>query len=216
MPKTFFEEFVKAIENFADQKAISKEILQDYSIAKHVLHGVLESSFVEAGWSVDMLPIIEPRISLLEPFDPYRYNQNFRGRFRRHYRPDVGYYSKSILTIFAECCTTDGAMDYIPSNQTTQYTKKGWITKRDTLLHFIQHSSPNVSELIICVTLPNQMKKKPPWPQFRSAGENFFKQFKHGWDTLVKDLQQYTSTHLVIIGEQCIHIDNTCHSVNIT
>ena len=214
----FFKEFVQAVANFANQRVLTKGIIQEYSKTKRVLHGILESALVQAGWCVGWLPVVEPRVLLSVPFVPSSCNQNLSGRKKRHhFRPDVGYHRNNTLEIFAECCTTDEAREYISSNQTPQYDrwKRGWITKRDALLHFVQHAKPKVSTLVICVTLPRQMKQKPPWLQFKSVGNDFFNQFKPGWDTLAQGLQQYASTDLIIVEENGVHVNNVHHSVRI-
>ncbi|MFQ5822032.1 MAG: hypothetical protein ACE5I5_18760 [Candidatus Heimdallarchaeota archaeon] len=225
----FFQGFVQAIAHFASQGVLTTEILQHYSKAKRSLHGILESALVQAGWGVGWLPVVEPRVPYLNEksaLDSYRYNPNLartregeqkRPRKRHHFRPDVGYYRNDALDVFAECCTTDEASEYIPSRQTPQYDrwKRGWITKRDAFLHFVQHSKMKVSTLVICVTLPRQMKKKPPWLQFKSVGNDFFNQFKPGWDTLAQDLQQYASTDLIIVEENGVHVNNVHYPVEI-
>ena len=161
----FLQEFVHTMRRCVSLGVLTRDILQDYTKAKASLHGMLQSAFVEAGWSVGWIPCIEPRVPLSVPFDPFLYNSNLSGRRKRHqFRPDVGYYRDGSCDVFAECCTTDEAGEYIPSNETAEYdpSRKGHITKRDALAHFLKHARPEVSRLVICVVLPHRMKRKPP------------------------------------------------------
>lgn len=172
---------------------------------------------VQAGWRGNWIPVIEPRVRLKEPLDPATYNPHLLGRRKRHqFRPDVGYYINGELNTFVECCTTDEAGDYISSDQTSHYTSLGHITKRDVLLHFIQHGDPKVSRLMLCVILPREMKRKPPWPRFKDVGNNFFKELTPGWDGLIQDLQRYALADLIIIEENGVHINKVHYPVNIT
>ena len=216
--QTFFQEFIQAIANFASQGVLTKEVLQDYSKAKLALHGILESALVQAGWRIGWLPVVEPRVDLSLPFVPSSYNPNLLEKRKRHlFRPALGYYRNNKLEVFAECCTTDEAYEYNPSNQTIIYDPegRGWITKREILHHFVQHAKPKLSELIICVALPHKMKKKPPWRQYKGIGNNFYGQFKQGWDGLVQTLQKYTPTHLIVLEEKGVNINNIHYPINI-
>jgi hypothetical protein len=187
----FLREFVGYVKGLANQRILSKEVLQNYNKAGLGLHGMLQSSLVVAGHNVGWVPVIEPRIPLKVPLNPSEYGK--RGKRKRHYfRADVGYYRGGRMDIFAECCTTDEAVDCFPSSE---IRRRGgwWISKRDALLHFIQNSQHPVSAMVICVVLPRQMKKKPSHAWARGVGANFFDEFSSGWEEATEELQRHIS-----------------------
>ena len=210
-------EFVKVIQELIDRGFLAREVLQDYNKAKHGLHGLLESAFVEAGWRINMVPIVEPRIDLLEPFDPASLDGNFAKKKKRHqYRPDISFKCNNSM-YFAECCTTDNSFEYLSSEETLDDGKGGWITKRDLLLHFVEHAKPDsdpaLSGLIICITLPRQMKQKPPWLFYKNVGIDFLDRFRPDWKRLADDLGRILPTDLIILEEENVHVNNTPHPI---
>jgi len=202
----FLREFVGHVRGLANQGVLSKEVLQNYDKTALGLHGMLQSSLVVAGQNVGWVPVIEPRIPLRVPLDPSEYGK--KGERKRHqFRADVGYYRGGRMDIFADYCTKEEEVDCFPPSEIRRRGWGEWITKRDVLLHFIRNSRHPVSAIVICVVLPRQMRKKPPWPWAKGVGANLFDEFSSGWEEAKEELQRYISTSLVIVEETGIHVD---------
>jgi hypothetical protein len=215
-------EFVEVIRVLIKRGFLTREIFQNYVKAKHTFHGLLESAFVEAGWRSDMVPIVEPRIDFSTPFNPVSLHRNFEKMKKRNYfRPDVSFSCDHKSMYFAECCTNDEAIEYLSSGKTPEYDswKRGWITKRDLLPHFVQYAKLDsglaFGGLIICITLPRQMKKKPPWPYYSRKGMDvdFLNCFSQEWKKLADDLRRLCATDLIILEEENVHVNNTAHPI---
>lgn len=202
-------EFVDVIRSFVSQKILLNEILQDYTKSRSALHGILESAFVVAGWRMNLFPVVEPRVPLSTPLDPGECCAKLEGKRKRHqFRPDVGFCRDGMLDTFVECCTIDEAKEYESS------VVRAHVTKRDTLLHFARYAQPKVSAIIICVALPSNVIRAPPWRwarEMRARGSDYFAYFGPGWNKLAQDLQQVVPTRLVIMNENGIYVNNGRH-----
>jgi hypothetical protein len=184
-------------------------LLTDFNETKKTLHGLLVSGFVLAGKQSGLIPVVEPRIPFIKPLRPSDYLQatNFKNRW--HIRPDIGYYRNGKLDTFVECHTIDMAQQCLKSNETKT---KDWITKRDSYLHFVQHTEQKPFGFIICVTLPHDVKRGPPRSDLKGI-RDYFRVFKPKWDELRKELKKYIQVRLVILNEDGIHVDDAFYSV---
>ena len=197
------QEFISIIRTFFSKGILTKKMLQDYKEAKATLHGLMESAFIIAGWRMGFYPVVEPRVPLDSPLLPKDYSPQLKEKRRRkQFRPDVGYHRAEMPDIFVECCTTDEAKEYEPS--------KTHVTKRDALLHFVKHAK--VSAIIICVVLPRDMVRRPPWKWAKELSNDLFTEFKSGWNQLANDLQQHVLTRLIILNENGVYSNKMWHA----
>jgi len=189
---------------------LTQDILQDFTKTKLMLHGILVSAFTETGWRSKLWPVIEPRVPYSKSLDPSSYSALLKEKRKRdHVRLDVGFYWHGLLNIFAECMTIDSAHTWDSS------AGKDWVSKRDLYLHFAQYAKPKASGLIICITLPCNVTRKPSWKELKQVGPNFFKELKPHWNQLANDLRQYIQTRLVVLEERGVHINSSFHPVSI-
>ncbi|MCK4478182.1 hypothetical protein KAU88_06620 [Candidatus Bathyarchaeota archaeon] len=199
------QEFIESVRTLFKKGILTKEMLQDYREAKAALHGLLESAFISAGWRIGFYPIVEPRVPLDSPLVPGDYSPQLKGKRRRNqFRPDIGYYRAEKLDIFIECCTTDEAKEFEPSKLHAH------ITKRDAFLHFVKHAK--VSAFIMCVVLPSDMVRRPPWKWAKESSNDFFTEFKLGWSQLANNLHQHIPTRLIILNENGVYSSKTWHA----
>lgn len=192
--------FAEILKRAAEVRLLKRSLLQDFTEMSRSLHGLLCSAFVEAGWRSNLIPIVEPRIELREPLNPPDYSKHLHGkRKRRQIRFDVGFCQNDQYISFAEVNTIDVALGYNSSQN------KDFITKRDVYYHFAKQAGIKYG-FIVCLTLPREVKKRPPWLDQKSI-KDYFTEVGPQWKGLVNGLRKYLDAHVVIIEERGIHID---------
>jgi len=192
--------FAEIVKYTTEVGLFKRSLLQDFTEMSRSLHGLLCSAFVEAGWRSNLIPIVEPRIELMEPLNPSDYSEHLYGkRKRRQIRFDVGFWQNDRYVSFAEVNTIDVALGYSSSQN------KDFITKRDVYYHFAKQSRTKYG-FIVCLTLPQEVKKRPPYRDHKSI-KNYFEEVGPQWIDLVNELKKYLDAHVVIIEEEGIHIN---------